>query len=934
MNTNTIRVTSLRAERRDDALDVASPNPRLSWKTASATPNWRQASAEIALGDEIVTVTGRESVFVAWPFAPLAPRQAVEVRVRVTGEDGMSSDWSEPRRVVAGFLADGEWRAMMVGAHAPEHEAQPVLLRTNFTARSDIRTATLYATAHGAYQVEVNGTAVDDQILKPGWTAYQYHLVHETTDVTALVTPGANALGVNLAGAWFTENYGFGGKTRRVYGDNPAAAVQLVLDYGDGSSETIVTDASWRSTVSGPITASGIYAGEHYDATRERPGWSRADFDDADWMPVRVDGAFTVPEARISPAVRAIEELAVREVITSPSGKTILDFGQNLVGRLRLTVRGERGTVVRLSHAEVLEHGELGIRPLRAARAVDSYTLAGSGEEVWEPAFTFHGFRYAQVENWPGAFDPKHVTAVVIHSDMERTGWFESSHELVNQLHENVVWAMRGNFLSLPTDCPQRDERLGWTGDIQVFAPTASFLYDADGFLAGWLKDLAHEQTASGGIVPFVVPNVFGGSRGPAAAWSDAATIVPMVLFERFGDLEVLHRQYPSMVAWVDTVLDIAGDRYLWEDRYQFGDWLDPDAPADLPAEAKTDPDIVASAYLFRSTDLTAQAAELLGKAADATRYRHLADKVREAFLREYVSDSGRMLSDAQTAYGLAIIFGLARDEAQRQAMGDRLAYLVRSAGYRIGTGFVGTPLITDALTVTGHLDTATRLLTQTENPSWLYPVTMGASTVWERWDSMLEDGSINPGQMTSFNHYAFGAVADWLHRSVAGLAPGDAGYRVVRIAPRPLPGFDHASARHETPYGLASVGWRRKGDHVTVEASIPANATAEVLLPGTTTVLTVGSGEHRWIVDLPVVPVVRGAVGLETPLAEIIDDSEAYKTISGIIAAHSEEAAARFRRNTKWTPGRGLIEATFELPAAVVGQIIGALAELSAKRV
>jgi len=292
------------------------------------------------------------------------------------------------------------------------------------------------------------------------------------------------------------------------------------------------------------------------------------------------------------------------------------------------------------------------------------------------------------------------------------------------------------------------------------------------------------------------------------------------------------------------------------------------------------------------------------------------------------------MLSDAQTAYGLAIIFGIARDEAQRQAMGDRLAYLVRSAGYRIGTGFVGTPLITDALTVTGHLDTATRLLTQTENPSWLYPVTMGASTVWERWDSMLEDGSINPGQMTSFNHYAFGAVADWLHRSVAGLAPGDAGYRVVRIVPRPLPGFDHASARHETPYGLASVGWRRKGDHVTVEASIPANATAEVLLPGTTTVLTVGSGEHRWIVDLPVVPVVRGAVGLETPLAEIIDDSEAYKTISGIIAAHSEEAAARFRRNTKWTPGRGLIEATFELPAAVVGQIIGALAELSAKRV
>lgn len=929
---STVTVTSVRAERRDDSNTVATPTPRLSWKTATATPDWRQASAEIALGDEVVTLDGRESVFVAWPFAPLAPRQRVSVRVRVTGEDGVVSDWSEPRTVVAGFLAAGEWTAAMIGAADPEVAAQPALLRSTFEAKPGIRSAMLYATAHGAYQVEINGAVVDDQILKPGWTSYQWRLVHESTDVTALVTPGRNALGVNLAGAWYTELYGFDGNANPFYGEHPAAAAQLVIDYDDGSTQTIGTDGSWCSSV-GPITASGIYEGEHYDATRTIDDWSTADFDDAAWAGVRVDGQFPTPEAAIAPAVRAIEELPVLEVITSPSGKTILDFGQNLVGRLRITVRGPRGHVVHLGHAEVLENGELGTRPLRRATARDSFTLAGNGDETWEPQFTFHGFRYAQIENWPGDFDPADVTAVVIHSDMTRTGWFDSSHALVNKLHENVVWGMRGNFLSLPTDCPQRDERLGWTGDIEVFTPTASFLYDVDGFLASWLRDLSLEQADGGGIAPFVVPNVLGSFGGAAAAWGDAATIVPSVLFERFNDLEVLREQYASMVSWVDHILEIAGERHLWEDRFQFGDWLDPDAPSDAPWQAKTDTDIVASAYLFHSTGLVAKAAGLLGNAADAEKYGALAELVRTAFLREFVADSGRMLSDAQTAYGLGIMFGIARDEAQTQAMGDRLAFLVRSNGYRIGTGFVGTPLITDALTLTGHLDTAARLLTQTENPSWLYPVTMGATTVWERWDSILEDGSINTGEMTSFNHYALGAVADWLHRSVAGLAPAEPGYRTVRVAPRPLPGFEHASARHETPYGLASVSWRRDGDSVTVDATIPPNTTAEVSLPGATETITVGSGDHTWTVSLPETPVTLGEVGPETSLATIIDDPEAYETIWRTIAEHSEDAARKFRQKTRWTPGRGLGEVLFQLPGAVIGQIFAALEKLSAAR-
>ncbi len=928
------RVATLRAEYRSDTGFVATPTPRLSWKTTTAAANWTQASAEIESGGVIATIDGRDSLLVDWPFEPLEAHESRDVRVRVTGSDDIRSDWSEPLTVTAAFLADGEWTAAMVGLADPHHAAQPALLRAEFEASGPVASATIYATAHGVYQLEINGTEVDDQILKPGWTSYQWHLTHETTDVTALVSEGPNAIGVSLAGGWYTESFGFMESTSRLYGDDPAVAVQLELVYANGTTETIVTDASWRATGDGPITASGIYPGEAFDARKIISGYSAAGFDDSSWTSVRVDAEFPTPTPRSAPAVRAIEEIAVQQVIASPSGGTILDFGQNLVGRLRITVDGEAGRELTLRHAEVLEHGELGIRPLRNAAATDHYTLAGGGPETWEPTFTFHGFRYAQIGNWPGDIDPSAVTAIVIHSDMERTGWFASSHQLVNTLHENVVWGMRGNFLYLPTDCPQRDERLGWTGDIQIFSPTASFLYDSDGLLASWLEDLAIEQSAKNGVVPFIVPDVLRGFSEPAAAWGDAATVVPWVLHERFGDVGVLRAQYDSMKSWTDTIANIAGDRHLWEGKFQFGDWLDPDAPADFPADAKTDPDIVASAYLFRSADLVSRAASVLGLADEAQHYAALAATVKDAFQREFVTDSGRILSDAQTGYGLAIMFGLYRDDEEKQRMGDRLAWLVRAAGYRIGTGFVGTPLVADALTLTGHLDVAGRLLTQTENPSWLYPVTMGATTIWERWDSMLEDGSINPGEMTSFNHYALGAIADWMHRVLAGLAPAAPGYRELRIAPHLVPGFDHATATHETPFGRAAAGWERTGaDTVVVRAVVPPNATATVLLPGASDDITVGSGEHEWTISAPADAPAFGEVSLGTDLADIIDDPEAYAAVWTTIAEHDAKAAHTFRTHTKFAPGNPLASVLFQLPPRVHERISAALAELSAAR-
>ncbi|GLI27009.1 alpha-L-rhamnosidase [Agromyces rhizosphaerae] len=914
---------------------VASARPRLSWATETDAPGWLQSAAELELrrGDDVETssVAGRDSVDVPWPFAPLAPREHVELRVRTTGADGATSPWSEPRGIRAGFLADGEWDAAPIAHAAPDGPAQPVLLRTEFALDAGVAAATLYATALGAYQVAINGTDVDEQVLKPGWTPYRERLIHETTDVTGLLRDGANAIGVRLAGAWATEEYGFRDHARRVYGEQPAFAALLVVEYDDGSELRVRTGPGAWSSHPSPVTASGIYAGESHDARRELPGWSEPGFDASAWTPAAPGPELVVPEARTSPFVRRIEELPVAEVITTPSGATVLDFGQNLVGRLRITVRGAAGDTVMLRHAEVLEHGELGVRPLRAAEATDHYTLAGAGEETWEPEFTFHGFRYAEVSGWPGEFDPADVTAVVIHSDMERTGWFDTSHDLVRQLHENVVWGLRGNFLYLPTDCPQRDERLGWTGDIEVFAPTASFLYDVRGFLDSWLVDLAIEQVD--GVVPFVVPNVLDADPTPAAAWGDAATVVPWVLAERFGDEEVLARQYPSMVAWTEAILAIAGDRRLWEGRFQFGDWLDPDAPPENPFKAKTDTDIVASAYLFRSVDLVARAAERLGHAADAERFGRLREEVREAFLAEYVTPSGRMVSDAQTGYAVAIEFGIAHD-AQRDALGARLAELSRRGGYLIGTGFVGTPIIADALSSTGHVDTARRLLTATGNPSWLYPVTMGATTIWERWDSMLPDGSINPGEMTSFNHYALGAIADWMHRVLAGLAPAADGYRALRIAPTPLEGFDHASAEHLTPYGTARVAWRREGDDVAIEATVPPNTTATVHLPGAHDEVEIGSGVHAWRVPAPASPPSPGVVSLESPLADIVDDPEAYAALAGALDGGEPGSSAPMLRSIAWVPGRDLGEAIRMRTTAVqFDAVAAALGELNRER-
>jgi alpha-L-rhamnosidase len=933
-------VAGLHFEHLKGALGIGTARPRLSWITQETTANWRQTAYEVeayrpdgALHDRSGLIESGDSVLVPWPFAPLKSRERLLVRVRAYGPERRFAGWSEFAPVEAGLLETDDWMAKFVTPDWEEDTSRPQpcpLLRREFNLRpgAGIRQARLYVTALGTYEAQINGAVVGDQVLAPGWTSYHHRLRYQTFDVTYLLNEGRNALGAILGDGWYRGRLGYHGGRRNIYGDRLALLAQLEITYSDGSTQRIVTDGTWRAAT-GPILASDIYDGETYDARLEPGGWAAPGYDDGAWAGVRVlEKELSTLVAPSGPPVRRTELLAPVGVTTSPSGRTILDFGQNLVGRLRLTVQGPAGQAITLRHAEVLENGELCTRPLRFAAATDRYILKGEGAETWEPRFTFHGFRYAEIDGWPGALPAGAVRAVVCHSDMERSGWFACSDPLVNRLHENVVWSMRGNFLDIPTDCPQRDERLGWTGDIQIFAPTACYLYDSAGFLESWLADLAAEQAAAGGIVPNFVPNIMAPQVSPAAAWGDAAVIVPWVVYQRSGDAGILAAQFDSMRAWMDALTKAAGPRRLWEGDIQFGDWLDPKAPPDKPGSAATAPHVVATAYFARSAELTGRAAGVLGRSADEARYLGLAAEVRAAFAGEYITPAGRVVSDAPTAYALALQFALLPTAEQRLAAGRRLAALVRGSGYRISTGFVGTPLICDALCAAGDLAGAYRLLMQCMCPSWLYPVTMGATTIWERWDSMLPDGSINPGEMTSFNHYALGAVADWLHRTVAGLAPAAPGYRCITIRPVPGGGLTSARARHRTPYGIAECAWTIEAGQMTVQAEIPANASANVILPGQDgEPFEVGSGSYRWSYPYETPEAVQPELTLDSTLGELIDNPAAYVQVMNIVLEHNREFADRMDGKTEVTlrqailqnPNAGRLQARIEAVLASI---------------
>ncbi len=856
-----------------DILGIETSKPRLSWFIPSAPPTFEQTNYEIQVdrsgGLKTFRFQGSNQLYVDWPTLPLVSREIVSVKVRVSGGCEWSP-WSVPVTLEAGIFEADDWHAQFITAVEPMDSA-PNFVKS-FSMDDSVLHARLYVTALGIYIPKINGKRVGNQELAPGWTSYRDRITYQIYDVSDLIIEGDNSISIEVGNGWYAGRLGFEGQ-RQHYGEKVGVFAQLEIETTAGKRNTIFTDASWQVTNT-PVIYDDLYDGQTTDflALEKEP------------RPVSVINT-DVSKLSMSPSppIRITGELPVKTVTMTDSGSFLVDFGQVLVGWVRIRVKGlARKSVVTVRHAEVLENGELGSGPLRSAKATDRYVIADD-TEVLEPSMTFHGFRYVEISGIKNLSDSD-VEAIVVGTDLERIGWFESSSELLNRFHENVVWSTRGNFISIPTDCPQRDERLGWTGDIQVFAQTSLFLFKSAGFLSSWLTDLALEQHDDGSV-PFTIPDILRTPTASAAAWGDAAVLVPWAIYERTGDIGVLERQFESMRKWVDHVDTLAGPNHLWRGGFQFGDWLDPTAPNANPYEAKTDPDLVATAFFAKSASVVAETSLLLNERQLYEHYRYLADSVRKAFIRTYVTPDGLVHSDSQTAYALAIVWDLLESPRQRHVAGQRLADLVRTNAFRIGTGFVGTPLVPEALVKTGHEDIAYRLLFGTECPSWLYAVTMGATTIWERWDSLLPDGSINGNGMTSFNHYALGAVADWMHRSIAGLSSTAPGFSRILVAPSPPRFLSSASARHMTPYGFASVSWRRENGRFLLAVDIPVGAKADIHLPGKANTLEVSHGHHEWNISDPV-----GEYPLPTTIRDMLDNDSIWELI--VDAAVSAEVA------------------------------------------
>lgn len=887
-------IIALRFEQHPSGLGVHCASPRISWTFSAIDESiydWKQSQYEIAVQHEHelpahFVVESHMSLLVPWPSTPLQSREQANVRVRVFGSwidratactrSGWSA-WSPQATVECSLLSSEDWVAVPIASPSmslghKDQPLRPLLFRKAFTLPStlgSVHRARLYITAFGVYRVYLNGRRIGDHEMAPGWTSYHHRLAYQVLDVDSLVTrTGKNVLCIEVAEGWFAGRLGFDGGKRHIYGDRIAAMAQLEVEGPGGERFQVASDINWKCHP-GPIVTSEIYDGEIYDARAEVGDWNQdgPGYVDTDWETVSI---LDFPRARLyapnAPPARVTQELAPKKIFTTPAGRTILDFGQNLTGKLLIhSITLPLNATVSFTHAEVMDDdGELGTRPLRGAQCIDKIISSGQTLINWSPKFTFHGFRFVQIDGWNPAAESSwqsNIRALVIHTDFKRTGQFECSNLAINQLHQNACWSMRGNFLSIPTDCPQRDERLGWTGDIQVFGSSATFLYECIGMLSEWLEDVACEQADHHGVPPLVVPNVLDHvwPSIPQAVWDDVVIILPWILYLSSGDRDILHRQYSSMSSWLDHGVSRGKDG-LWDSElWQLGDWLDPQAPPDEPGDCRTNGTLVADAYLVHVTSLMADISSVLERQTESSHYRCKAQRLRALFQDKYITPSGLIVGDSQTAYSLAIVFELLSTKQQLDTARRQLAARVRMAKFRVATGFAGTPVILRALTETDNLSLAYRMLLEDHCPSWLYPITMGATTVWERWDSMLPNGSINPGQMTSFNHYALGSVVNWLHETVGGLRPLEAGWKTALVCPQPGGSLTSAAVSYESVYGQWSCHWELVQDRVADEATtlclklvVPPNCRAVVRVraaeDGSSNLEeNVGSGKHQW---------------------------------------------------------------------------------------
>jgi alpha-L-rhamnosidase len=843
-----VQVRQLRCDNRVEPLGLGNLHPGLSWQLEGEGRNVLQSAYEIRVGIDSGSlarggrvawssdkVNSPQSVHVAYGGEPLLSGRRYFWQVRVWDETGRASPWSPVSHWAMGLLAFSDWKASWISPGYTEDSLRrpSPLLRRGFNARGRAVRATLYITAHGLYEARINGQRVGDARLTPGYTEYDHRLYYQAYDVTPLIHKGPNTAAVLLGDGWYRGVFGPWNHSNN-YGRDASLLFQLVMDYRDGTSDTLCSDAGWKSATGG-IRYADLYNGEIYDARLEPSGWMQPGFDDKGWAGVTVQPFSSANlVASVCEPVREGETFAPVRIFTSPRGERILDFGQNLAGWVRCQLRGRAGDTIKLSHAEVLDrNGNFYTGNLREARAQDLYVLSGAHEEVFEPHFTFHGFRYVKIEGYTDTIRPSDFRSVALYSALPVTGTFHCSDSLVNRLQQNIVWSQQSNFIDIPTDCPQRSERLGWTGDAQMFAATAAFNRRVDGFFEKWLRDLETDQGKDGGM-PNVVPDIVNRTlhRAPkgVAGWGDAAVIIPWTLFEVYNDTARLAESYASMQAWVKHIRKNSPGG-LWKGG-GYGDWLAPDPVIkkgeDTLKAIPTDLGYISQCFYYYSASLLAKAAGVLGKTPDSLYYTALMDTAQSAFLREYVTPDARAISGTQTAYVLALYTGILPSTMAVQAAG-RLVELVHANQDHLGTGFLGTPYLCPVLTRYGYERLAYTLLLQTTPPSWLYPVKKGATTIWEKWQALLPNDSIDE---SSFNHYAYGAIGNWLYSEVAGIGAALPGYKRIVIHPHIDGPLNEADASYQSDYGVIGCGWEVEPGRLTMHVVIPANTRAEVWIP------------------------------------------------------------------------------------------------------
>jgi alpha-L-rhamnosidase len=846
----------LRCGHKENPLGVEPDRARFSWRLAGAGTGRLQTAYQIRVADNEDNLargpgslwdSGRvgldSSSDIAYGGAPLVPARAHFWAVRAWDEAGQLGPWSSRATFETALDPVTGWSASWIGPSPGYGPAEPPAtdrpfdavalamppapyFRRAFTLDKQPGRARLYATALGIYQLTVNGRQVSDSVLAPGWTDYTRRLLYQTYDVTEFLLIGENVIGAIVADGWAGSFFGFDAKRAGAhYSRHPQLLAQLVVTFADGSEQKLVTGTDWKCST-GAVAHADLLMGEHRDARREPRGWDRPGYDAGSWRTVSCrerDGALLVADP--GPPVRVTQEVQAKSIGHLPGGALIVDFGQNLAGWARLKVDGPAGALVRVRYGEVLDgDGRLYVDNLRTARQTDLFTTAG-GTEVLEPRFTFHGFRYAEISGLAGELAPADATACVVQSDTPRTGSFECSSAEVNQLYANIDWSQRGNFISIPTDCPQRDERLGWLGDAQIFARTAAYNRDVASFFSKWLDDVADAQLPSGAFTDFA-PRL-DRDWAAAPAWGDAGVIVPWTIYKMYGDTGVLERNFGSMKAWMDFLAATnPGGLRAQQLGDNYGDWLAP--KGDL-----TPGELLATAYWAYDATLMAEVCRAIGRRREAAEYEERANEVRAAFTKAYVDPSGHVLSGAQTAYVLALHMNLVPDEL-RAAAAAHLVEAIAQEDWHLTTGFVGVGYLLPVLSSNGYSDVAYRLLEQRSFPSWQYTIDRGATTIWERWDGWTDEKGFQSPLMNSFNHYSLGSVGEWLYRFVLGidLAPGAAGFDRVEIRPHPGGSLAYARGSFRSVRGQISTAWAREGSRFTLEVELPPNVRARVHVP------------------------------------------------------------------------------------------------------